>query len=68
MGLKDYYVRDETPRTRGILIHQYPSEHDIVTKWDDMKKIWHYTYNALHVYPEEHPVFLAEVPLNSKAK
>ncbi|KAK7502228.1 hypothetical protein BaRGS_00006592 [Batillaria attramentaria] len=43
------------------------AEHGIVTNWDDMEKIWHYTfYNELRVAPEEHPVLLTEAPLNPR--
>jgi len=67
-GAKDAYVGDECMSKRGILVMKYPIEHGIVTNWDDMERIWHYTlYNELKVAPEEHPILLTEAPLNSKA-
>lgn len=64
----DSYVGDEALIKRGILEIRYPIEHGIVTNWDDMEKIWHYTfYNELRISVEEHPVMLTEAPMNPKA-
>lgn len=67
-GGKDTYIGEEAQNDRGVLSIKYPIEHGIVTNWDDMEKIWNYTfYNELRVAPEEHPVLLTEAPLNPKA-
>jgi len=65
---KDSYVGDETQSKKGFLSLNYPIEHGVVTNWDDMVNIWHYTFcNVLHVAPEEHPILLTEAALNPKA-
>eukprot|EP01110_Echinostelium_bisporum_P000883 TRINITY_DN12162_c0_g1_i1.p2 TRINITY_DN12162_c0_g1~~TRINITY_DN12162_c0_g1_i1.p2 ORF type:complete len:164 (+),score=25.30 TRINITY_DN12162_c0_g1_i1:262-753(+) len=54
MGMKEYYIGEEARIKRGILEIKHPIEHGIVTNWDDMEKIWRYTfYNELSVAPEE---------------
>jgi actin-related protein len=65
---QDSYVGDDAQIKRGILDVSYPIEHGIVTNWDDMEKIWSYTfYNELRVNPEDHPVLLTEPSMNPKA-
>ncbi|CAL0318849.1 unnamed protein product [Lupinus luteus] len=50
---------------------KYPIENGTITNWDDMEKIWGYTfYNKLHIAPKydpfQHPVLLTEAPCNRK--
>ncbi|CAH2058415.1 unnamed protein product [Thlaspi arvense] len=62
------FVGDEAQAKRDTLTLQYPMEDGIVKDWDVMEKIWHHTfYNELRVAPQEHPVLLADSPLNPKA-
>ena len=64
---KDWYIGDEA-QNRIDLDLNYPIQRGIVTKWDDMEKIWHHTFdNLLRVRPKEHPVLLTEAPLNARA-
>merc|ERR1719210_3095082 len=68
MDQRDTYIGDEAQSKRGVLNLKYPIEHGIVTNWDDMEKIWHYTFfNELRVSPEEHPIMLTEAPSNPRA-
>jgi len=43
----------------------YPIDHGVITRWDDIEKIWHHAYyNELRVSPSDHPVLMSEPPLN----
>eukprot|EP01083_Nonionella_stella_P177213 622165_1 len=58
------YVGEEAQSQRGILSLNYPIHCGIVTRWDDMEKIWHHAFYKLGIQPEEHAVMLSEEPLN----
>jgi len=50
---------------RGVLKLNYPVSHGTITDWDDMERVWDYTYRLLKVEdPHEHPVLITEAPLN----
>ena len=64
---REYYIGEEALNLRGVLRLVYPIEHGVVTDWDAMEKIWHYTFfNDLSVDPSEHPILLTEPPLNPR--
>ncbi len=58
------YVGDDAIRHNGILENKYPIQQGIIINWEDMERIWKYTFDTLNVVPEEHPVLLTEAPLN----
>ncbi|XP_076917060.1 actin-2-like [Bidens hawaiensis] len=67
VGSIEAYIGDEAQSKRGVLTIEYPMERGIVKNWDDMEKIWHYTFdNGLRVAPEDHPILITEAALNPK--
>merc|ERR1719262_820625 len=67
MDQKDAYVGDEAQAKRGVLTMKYPVEHEIITDFDTVEKVWHCIFhNELRVAPEECCVLLATAPLNPK--
>nr|XP_042093897.1 actin-1-like [Ovis aries] len=66
MEEEDWFIGNEVPKNRGKLNLLYPISRAAITNWDDMEKIWHHSfYQVLHVAPEQHPLLMAEPPLNS---
>ena len=64
---KDVFVGEQAYEKRGDLTLKYPIEHGVVTDWEDMTRIWHYTFfDMLRVEPSEQPVHLTEAPRNPK--
>jgi len=52
MDQKEAYVGDEAEAKKGVLILKKPILHGEITNWEDMTKIWHYTYyNELRITP-----------------
>ncbi len=45
---------------KHLLSLYYPIEKGVITNWDDMEKIWKYSFRRLTRTPEEHPVLLTD--------
>ncbi|PWN23626.1 actin-like protein [Microstroma glucosiphilum] len=64
----DMFIGRRAQELRGLLKIKYPVEHGIVTDWEDMERIWAWTYSEeLRTLSEEHPVLLTEAPLNPRS-
>ena len=62
------YVGEESYSKLDILSLKYPIERGLITNWDDMEKIWNYTFhNELKLQSDMYPVLLTETSLNPKA-
>lgn len=65
---KSCFIGDEAQQKRGICKIFYPIAHGMIENWDDMRKIWEYTFDTeLRAKSSEHPVMLTEAPLNPKS-
>ena len=67
---KDYYIGDDAYAKAAALYLNYPIDHGIIQNWNNMEKIWHYTFDTeLRVDSSEVPVFIADSIINnSKVK
>ncbi|PWA21865.1 hypothetical protein CCH79_00017593, partial [Gambusia affinis] len=61
---KDLYIGHDAQHMRGVLTLNHPIKNGIICNWEDMEKIWEYTFQQLCVDPEEHPVLLTEAAIN----
>lgn len=66
---KEYYVGKEAEeKKRAVFKSSSPIKNGEISDWDDMGKIWDYTFNdQLCIAPEEHPVLMTEPSNNSKS-
>ena len=61
------YIDEKIETYNNILKVTCSIERGIITNWDDMEKIWQYTFlNKIKAKPDQHRVLLAVGPLNSK--
>ncbi|KAJ7204638.1 actin-domain-containing protein [Mycena haematopus] len=69
MHLGHYSIlSDEAQARRDILALKYPITRGLITNWEDMERIWHYTFHdELRVDPSKHAVLLTDTPLNPRA-
>lgn len=64
----DYFIGSDVFSQNVELVYKCPIENRVITKFDDIEKIWSYIFtNELHINTEEHPVLLTESPQNPKA-
>lgn len=64
---QSFFVGQDAINKKGVLTLQYPVSTGIISNWEHMEKIWHYTYyNELKADPMKHAVMLTEAPLNPK--
>ncbi|XP_073348778.1 uncharacterized protein [Pagrus major] len=61
---RETYIGHEAQHMRGVLTLKHPIKNGIIRNWDEMEKIWHHTFQQLHVDPEDHPVLLTEAAMN----
>jgi actin-related protein 2 len=69
VAFKDLIFGDEANKNRALLDISYPMENGIIRNWDDMTKLWEYTFKEQLGVSEysDHKVLLTEPPLNPKA-
>uniref|UniRef100_A0A8C5JVY8 Actin, epsilon 1 n=2 Tax=Jaculus jaculus TaxID=51337 RepID=A0A8C5JVY8_JACJA len=66
MQEEDWFIGEEAWEKQRKIILQYPISRGTITNWDNLEKIWHYSfYKILHIGPEQHPLLLTEPPLNN---
>jgi len=67
LKLDDIMFGQEAADVRAHLECNYPVENGIIKDWDDMEKLWSYTfYDTMQINPAEHKVLLTEPPMNPK--
>lgn len=67
--LKDLMIGAEASENRALLDISYPMENGIIRNWDDMTKLWEYTFKdqlGLQDFNEA-KVLLTEPPFESKS-
>lgn len=64
---KKYFVGEEAQYRYDALYLHYPIERGLVTRWDDMEKLWKHLFEwDLGVKPSEQPILLTEPSLNPR--
>lgn len=68
--LKDLMIGQEASDNRALLDISYPMENGIIRNWDDMTKLWEYTFKdqlgVQEIDFKESKILLTEPPLNPK--
>eukprot|EP00418_Pyrodinium_bahamense_P085079 CAMPEP_0179071028 /NCGR_PEP_ID=MMETSP0796-20121207/31322_1 /TAXON_ID=73915 /ORGANISM="Pyrodinium bahamense, Strain pbaha01" /LENGTH=391 /DNA_ID=CAMNT_0020768133 /DNA_START=33 /DNA_END=1204 /DNA_ORIENTATION=- len=57
-------IGEEANTQRSMLQLKRPIKNGIIEHWDDMEKVWDYTFKQLGVNPREHKIVQTEAALN----
>ena len=64
---KQYYIGSDIESKRISYKLNFPIDHGIVNSWNDIEKIWDYSFTEeLGVEPKEHNIIVTEPPINPK--
>lgn len=69
VAFKDLVFGAEAKENRALLDISYPMENGIIRNWDDMTRLWEYTFKdqlGISDY-RDHKILLTEPPLNPRA-
>ena len=54
----------EASDARQFLDIKYPMENGVITDWDNMTKLWDYTWSKMDAKPSDSKILLTEPPMN----
>lgn len=61
------FIGDDEEGRFEDLKEKYPVRHGVIEDWEDMEKVWNYTFQVkLRVDPSEFPLLISEATLNPK--
>eukprot|EP00073_Rattus_norvegicus_P034263 XP_008758407.1 PREDICTED: actin-like isoform X2 [Rattus norvegicus] len=64
---EDWFIGAEVQNNRPKLNIHYPIFRGAITNWDNVQKVWHYSfYHYLRIAPEQHPILVTDPPLTTK--
>lgn len=64
---KELYIGDDALEGMNQMVLRHPVENGIIENFDDMEKLWEYTFfEKLDANPMRHPLILTEPPYNPK--
>lgn len=67
-GRVDFLVGDAAKQERHNMSYTSPMKDGLITNWEDLEKVWaHAFFDQMAVDVEQHPVLLAEPPMNPKS-
>ena len=69
MSMEQEYVRigDQPTQNPDVLIYTSPIKRGLIDDWDDMERVWNYTFNdSLQIDPKEHLVLITKSGISNQ--